>query len=504
TNLIDDIKKEIASFRETSYDSRSIEIIKDPETSLEEWIYAVFSLLDDQLGLLAFLDPSATMDKNILFDNVTTVRTHFIPNVPWLIFAMFYSRTCSILLDQVKVKLNNMMTVQSSGPASAWISSESYRYDKLNESCSKILAFTKIVDRHLSIRRLRRFNGAIKQPLQALTERDQAIVIDAYNTIQDHSWTYLLEQSEVQSLLRSIVRRSANKHCFIPPSVYIQDVSLLENHAVSGGGFADVYKGSLSSGAVVAMKVLRFFGTTEHPGWRRCFQSMCSEAMLWKTFDHENIIPLLGLADIGTGPTQKIAMVSPWMRNGDLRHYLLGNPMTDRIRMLCGVIQGIEYLHGLSPPIVHGDIRCANILIHDDGHPLLSIFGLSRIEAVFSATTGSTHGAGSLRWQAPELLYPSKYGGNGRHTIQSDIYAFAMTCIEVFTDAVPFKGMSDAEVITTVLNDGRPDQPPFDASGRGPAEVWELVTKCWHPLGSERPSARITWENFYDSYFSQA
>ncbi|KAH8111284.1 kinase-like domain-containing protein [Phellopilus nigrolimitatus] len=293
----------------------------------------------------------------------------------------------------------------------------------------------------------------------------------------------------MQGLLRSIVRRSGKNHGFIPPSVYIQDVSLSDNYAVSGGGFAAVYKGSLASGSVVAMKVLRFFGTTEHPGWKQSSQSMCSEAMLWKTLNHPNITPLLGLACIGTGPTRKVAMVSPWMQNGDLRQFLLGSRRRNRTLVLCGVINGIKYLHGLSPPIVHGDIRCANILIGDYGQPLLSDFGLSRIEAVISATTGSTHGSGSLRWQAPELLYPSKYGGNGRQTTQSDIYAFAMTCIEVFTDAVPFKGMSDAEVITTVLNDGRPDQPPFDASGLGYAEVWELVKKCWHPVGSERPSA---------------
>ncbi|KAH8106627.1 kinase-like domain-containing protein [Phellopilus nigrolimitatus] len=428
------------------------------------------------------------MDKDILFDNITT-------------FTMFYSDGCSILLDQVKDKLKNIMTVQSFGPASAWITSNgSDIYDTLEdimEYVSKFLVFTRIADRHLSIRRLRRFDGTMRQSLQVLTDRDKAIVVDAYSVIQKHHLFYAIEQPEMQGLLRSIVRRSAEKHGFIPPRAYIQDVSLSDNHAVSGGGFADVYKGSLASGSVVAMKVLRFFGTSEHLGWKRCFQSMCSEAMLWKTFDHENIIPLLGLAYIGSGPTQKVAMVSPWMQNGDLGHFLLENPRTDRTRMLCGVIKGIEYLHGLSPPVVHGDLRCANILIDDDGDPLLSDFGLSRIEAVFSATTGSTHGGGSLRWQAPELLYPSKYGGNGRQTTQSDIYAFGMTCVEVFTDAVPFQGIHDAAVITTVLNDGRPDQPPFDASGRGLiARVWELVTECWHPVGSERPSAVVICREF--------
>ena len=67
----------------------------------------------------------------------------------------------------------------------------------------------------------------------------------------------------------------------------------------------------------------------------------------------------------------------------------------------------------------------------DEGNPCIADFGLSRVEALQASLTGSSAARGSLRWQAPELLFPDRYGGNGKHTAETDMYAFGMTCLEV-------------------------------------------------------------------------
>ncbi|KAH8111285.1 hypothetical protein DFH11DRAFT_626166 [Phellopilus nigrolimitatus] len=169
TNLIDDIKEEIAGFREDLFGSRSIEIIKDPETSLEEWIYAVFGLMKDHLGHpFHSID---TTDKSTLLDNITT-------------FTMFYSKEFSATLDLAKDKLKLVTETQSFGPASAWGTScglDSVGLRALMKRVSNFSVLTEIADWHLSMRRLQRLNDTMKQSSQVLTERVQAIVIDAYN-----------------------------------------------------------------------------------------------------------------------------------------------------------------------------------------------------------------------------------------------------------------------------------------------------------------------------------
>ena len=69
--------------------------------------------------------------------------------------------------------------------------------------------------------------------------------------------------------------------------------------------------------------------------------------------------------------------------------------------------------------------------MNDEGNPCIADFGLSRVEALQASLSGTSGARGSLRWQAPELLLPETYRGNGKHTSKTDIYAFGMTCLEV-------------------------------------------------------------------------
>lgn len=81
----------------------------------------------------------------------------------------------------------------------------------------------------------------------------------------------------------------------------------------------------------------------------------------------------------------------------------------------------LTYLHSRS--VVHGDIKAPNVLVSDNVHALLCDFGLSKFDD--GTTTTGLKGAGSLRWQAPELL------GGERKSFESDVYAFGMMIAEV-------------------------------------------------------------------------
>lgn len=100
------------------------------------------------------------------------------------------------------------------------------------------------------------------------------------------------------------------------------------------------------------------------------------------------------------------------------------------------IASALDYLHGCTPPIVHGDIKGGNILIDDDGQACVTDFGISTI----AETTGLTSRtiAGTLRYMAPELIYDVPGHGRSRFvTRESDVWAFGMTMFEVLTDLKP-------------------------------------------------------------------
>jgi serine/threonine protein kinase len=68
----------------------------------------------------------------------------------------------------------------------------------------------------------------------------------------------------------------------------------------------------------------------------------------------------------------------------------------------------------------------ANVLIDEDGTPRITDFGISRLlEDSALWNTSKTSADGSTRWMASELIN----GTAPRATVESDIYAFAMTIL---------------------------------------------------------------------------
>lgn len=92
--------------------------------------------------------------------------------------------------------------------------------------------------------------------------------------------------------------------------------------------------------------------------------------------------------------------------------------------------RGLAYLHEES--VVHGDLRGANISINDSGEAVVNNIGVVRValdDSNGTHVTESLKDASALRWMAPELLDPNLE--NPKLTKETDMYAFAMTAIEV-------------------------------------------------------------------------
>ena len=112
-------------------------------------------------------------------------------------------------------------------------------------------------------------------------------------------------------------------------------------------------------------------------------QELCKEAIVWRQLRHENIAPFLGLCEDSELFRNRVALVSPWMSNGDLSSYLQKNPDVDRVPFVSSfrkeknrnterrltmspylqavqVATGMNYLHSQDPQVIHGDLRAVS------------------------------------------------------------------------------------------------------------------------------------------------
>mmetsp|Transcript_12867 Transcript_12867/g.40421 ORF Transcript_12867/g.40421 Transcript_12867/m.40421 type:complete len:500 (-) Transcript_12867:45-1544(-) len=92
------------------------------------------------------------------------------------------------------------------------------------------------------------------------------------------------------------------------------------------------------------------------------------------------------------------------------------------------LLDGLQYLHTRSPPVVHRDIKGSNILIGLDCRAKLADFGCSK-----RAQETMTHTMrGSIPWMAPEVIAHARYGR------AADIWSFGCVAIEMGTARVPW------------------------------------------------------------------
>ncbi|EIN05495.1 hypothetical protein PUNSTDRAFT_145914 [Punctularia strigosozonata HHB-11173 SS5] len=248
--------------------------------------------------------------------------------------------------------------------------------------------------------------------------------------------------------------------------------------AVLSGGNGDVYEGIWLDNVKVALKFPRSMNASP-----RAKERFLEEAALWSRLLHPDIVPFYGIAFEG----DFIYSVSQWMDNGPCLEYIKRTPDANRLGLLEDVTSGMEFLH--VQKVVHGDLRAANVLINREGKAKLCDFGLSKVLQELSRGARSSLGLTNYRWLAPELMYSEipVFPSNA-----TDVFSFAMLCLELITEEPPYADMNDFQVVIALgQNKQLPARPATLAARRWLSDqLWTLMEDCWNLDPPSRPAAR--------------
>jgi serine/threonine protein kinase len=102
--------------------------------------------------------------------------------------------------------------------------------------------------------------------------------------------------------------------------------------------------------------------------------------------------------------------------------------------LLAEVARAVQYAHSRPSPIVHCDLKPANILVDPDGHPHVLDFGLARNLELDKPEKGEISGT-------PSYMAPEQASGDSDKIDQrTDVYAFGAILYEMLTGQPPFVG----------------------------------------------------------------
>ncbi|KAL4077396.1 kinase-like domain-containing protein [Scleroderma citrinum] len=245
------------------------------------------------------------------------------------------------------------------------------------------------------------------------------------------------------------------------------------------GSRALVYRGTMrSTGKKVAIKVFRFGPPSEDKSTKR----VLNEVATWSRLRHRNIVQVSGIA---TTFDYTISLITEWVDMGSAINYVQNREVDPR-PLLVDVANGLSYLHGQQPPIIHGDLRGKNIMITQDGRALVADYGISTLlnDDFVSTTSDSSHDPNWIRWMSPETME------NYRDTTTADdVWAFGMTVVELLTRKPPFHDIPSIDRVMTRIVQGPLDRPSHGVTnGRLTDAWWDICCLCWNSVPSQRPS----------------
>ncbi|XP_028764787.1 calcium/calmodulin-regulated receptor-like kinase 2 isoform X2 [Neltuma alba] len=243
------------------------------------------------------------------------------------------------------------------------------------------------------------------------------------------------------------------------------------------GSFGTVYKATMPTGEVVAVKVL---DSNSKQGEKE-FQT---EVLLLGRLHHRNLVNLVGYC-VDKG--QRI-LVYEFMSHGSLSNLLYSDvkalSWNERLQIVIDISHGIEYLHeGAVPPVIHRDLKSANILLDHSMRAKVADFGLSKEEVFDGRNSGLK---GTYGYMDPAYVSSNKF------TMKSDIYSFGIIIFELITAIHPHQNLMEYINLAAMEHDGVDEILDKQLVGKCNLEevrqLAKIAYKCLHRSPRKRPS----------------
>ncbi|KAF9663229.1 hypothetical protein SADUNF_Sadunf17G0016500 [Salix dunnii] len=239
--------------------------------------------------------------------------------------------------------------------------------------------------------------------------------------------------------------------------------------SIAKGSFASVYRGYSNEDKLFF--AAKGVSLNDH----KHLPHLENEIAILKRLYHENIIQYYGAERDEEMLYIFLELVSHGTLEQAYKNFCFNeSQVSDYTRQ---ILQGLGYLH--SCKVVHGDLKCANILVTESGRVILADFGFSR--SMEDHSQSLKLGLGSSFWMAPEVAKRKRDG----YGYPSDIWSLGCTVTELSTRKYPGYNADNAVAVDRAIRSGKGPIVPDYLSDT----LKDFINQCLQTDPNQRPTA---------------
>ena len=175
---------------------------------------------------------------------------------------------------------------------------------------------------------------------------------------------------------------------------------------------------------------------------------------------------------------RKPYLVLPFCKKGSILKNVGKFTEDQAWHLLRDVASGLAWLHSMTPPVIHQDIKPDNVMVADNGDFMITDFGVStHLRSTLRKSMSSAFSsAGTIAYMAPE-----RFGKDNTPIMANDIYSLGATTFEMLTGDTPFG--DDGGLVQK-----KGAEIP-DLKGDFSEQLKKVIAKCLKTNPWERPTA---------------